>query len=59
MLITVELLMSDNLRRSLLTIGELDISLQPGLQTVIECYTERFATIPPVCGTVTTRDSTG
>ncbi|EAA2982572.1 hypothetical protein DNY73_13550 [Salmonella enterica subsp. diarizonae] len=47
MLITVELLMSDNLRRSLLTIGELDISLQPGLQTVIEFYTERFATIPP------------
>lgn len=39
--------MSDNLRRSLLTIGQPDISLQPGLQTATECYTERFATIPP------------
>ncbi|EAR6709545.1 hypothetical protein EWN99_23020 [Salmonella enterica] len=47
MLITVELLLADNPRRSLLTIGELDISLLPGLEAVIECYTERFATIPP------------
>lgn len=47
MLITVELLLADNLRRSLLTIGELDISPLPGLEAVTECYAERFATIPP------------
>lgn len=47
MLITVELLLADNLRRSLLTLGELDTSLLPGLEAVIACYTERFATIPP------------
>lgn len=47
MLITVELLLADNLRRSLLTVGKLDISTQPRLETVIACYTERFATIPP------------
>lgn len=47
MLITVELLLADNPRRSLLTIGALDINLLPGLEAVIECYTERFATIPP------------
>lgn len=47
MLITVELLFADNPRRSLLTIGKLDISLLPGLEAVTECYTERFATIPP------------
>lgn len=46
MLITVELLLADNLRRSLLTIGELDISPLPGLEAVTECYAERFATIP-------------
>lgn len=47
MLITVELLLTDNLRRSLLTLGELDLSPLPGLERVIECYTERFATLPP------------
>lgn len=47
MLITVELLLADNLRRSLLTIGEMDISSLPGLEAVTKCYTERFATIPP------------
>ncbi|EIG1925721.1 hypothetical protein ACFDWB_003789 [Salmonella enterica] len=47
MLITVELLLADNLRRSLLTVGELDISTPPGLEAIIACYTERFATIPP------------
>ncbi|HIB1583245.1 TPA: hypothetical protein ACWV6E_005860, partial [Salmonella enterica subsp. enterica serovar Muenchen] len=47
MLITVELLLTDNLRRSLLTLGALDLSPLPGLEAFIECYTERFATIPP------------
>lgn len=47
MLITVELLLADNLRHSLLTVGELDISTQPRLERVVECYTERFATLPP------------
>lgn len=47
MLITVELLPADNLRRSLLTLGEPDLSPLPGLERVIECYTERFATLPP------------
>lgn len=47
MLITVELLLADNPRRSLLTIGEMDISSLPGVEAVTECYTERFATIPP------------
>lgn len=47
MLITVELLLTDNLRRSLLTLGEPDLSSLPGLERVIECYTERFATLPP------------
>lgn len=45
-LITVELLLADNPCRSLLTIGEMDISSLPG-GAVTECYTERFATIPP------------
>ncbi|ECI9603633.1 TPA: hypothetical protein ACWV6Y_004731 [Salmonella enterica subsp. enterica serovar Muenchen] len=47
MLITVELLPADNQRRSLLTLGELDTRPLPGLETAIECYTERFATLPP------------
>ncbi|HFJ2162826.1 TPA: hypothetical protein ACGTPM_002971 [Salmonella enterica] len=47
MLITVELLLADNPRRSLLTIGEMDISSLPEVEAVTECYTERFATIPP------------
>lgn len=42
MLITVELLLADNLRRSLLTLGELDLSPLPGLERVIECYTEKI-----------------
>lgn len=47
MLITVELLLADNPRRSLMTIEEMDISSLPGVEAVTECYTERFATIPP------------
>lgn len=47
MLITVELLLADNLRHSLLTLGALDLSPLPGLERVVECYTERFATLPP------------
>lgn len=47
MLITVELLLADNLRHSLLTLGALDFSPLPGLERVVECYTERFATLPP------------
>lgn len=43
---TVELLPADNLRRSLLTLGELDLSPLPGLERVIECYTERFHPFP-------------
>ncbi|EAY8076984.1 hypothetical protein FTZ84_03865 [Salmonella enterica] len=46
MLMTVELLPADNLRRSLLTLGELDLSPLPGLERVIECYTERFHPSP-------------
>lgn len=41
MLITVELLLADNLRHSLLTLGALDFSLLPGLERVVECYCQR------------------
>lgn len=59
MLITVELLLTDNLRRSLLTLGELDLSPLPGLERVVECYTERFAPFPPECGTGSIRAGAG
>ncbi|EAA4684163.1 hypothetical protein DQD18_15180 [Salmonella enterica subsp. enterica serovar Oranienburg] len=47
MLITVELLLSDNLRRSLLTVGELDAGTLPGLEAMIGRYAGKYATIPP------------
>ncbi|HAT1685226.1 TPA: hypothetical protein I8Y21_006064 [Klebsiella oxytoca] len=47
MLITAELLLRDNLRASILTVGELYTDTLPELDNATGHYADRFATFPP------------
>ncbi|HDP0317341.1 TPA: hypothetical protein P5S08_002470 [Salmonella enterica subsp. enterica serovar Concord] len=47
MLITVELLMRDNMCHSILTVGELLMDELPAQEPVVVHYTDKYATMPP------------
>ncbi|EHG4046304.1 hypothetical protein J4486_004874 [Salmonella enterica] len=47
MLITLELLFCTDLRRSLATVGELNIERSPALESAISDYAGLYATTPP------------
>ncbi|EGX3499182.1 TPA: hypothetical protein ACF67X_004322 [Salmonella enterica] len=47
MLITLELLLCSDLRRSLLTLGCMTVEQKPALERAISDYTDLYATTPP------------
>lgn len=47
MLITLELLLCDDLRRSLFTVGSMTVERKPALENAISDYAGLYATTPP------------